>query len=102
MADIDPKIVPAAPSVTTGPIRGSRKIFVEKNGLRIAMRAVDLEPSSGEAPVTLYDTSGPYTDANVRIDIAQGLDGEAVVLALFDLGSEEIAASAHAVRAISG
>jgi len=39
---------------------------------------------------------------NARIDITQGLDGEPVVLALFDLGSEEIAASAHAVRAISG
>jgi hypothetical protein len=37
-----------------------------------------------------------------RIDITQGLDGEPVVLALFDLGDEEIAASAHAVRAISG
>ncbi len=39
---------------------------------------------------------------NARIEITQGLDGEPVVLALFDLGSEEIAASSHAVRAISG
>ena len=39
---------------------------------------------------------------HARIDITQGLDGEAVVLALFDLGEEEIAASAHAVRAIRG
>jgi hypothetical protein len=37
---------------------------------------------------------------NARIDITQGLDGEAVVLACFDLGEEEIAASAHAVKAI--
>ena len=55
--------------VTTGPIRGSRKIFV--NG--VAMRAVDLEPSSGEPPVILYDTSGPYTDPQARIDIMAGL-----------------------------
>jgi phosphomethylpyrimidine synthase len=55
--------------VTTGPIRGSRKIFV--NG--VAMRAVDLEPSSGEPPVVLYDTSGPYTDPQQRIDIMAGL-----------------------------
>jgi hypothetical protein len=34
-----------------------------------------------------------------RIDISQGLDGEPVVLACFDLGGEEIAASAHAVAA---
>src|SRR5258705_5349632 len=38
---------------------------------------------------------------NARIDITKGLDGEPVVLALFDLGDEEIAASAHAVHAIS-
>jgi hypothetical protein len=38
---------------------------------------------------------------HARIDITQGLDGEPVVLALFDLGDAEIAASAHAVRAIS-
>jgi hypothetical protein len=36
---------------------------------------------------------------NARIDISQGLEGEAVVLACFDLGAEEIAASAQAVRA---
>ncbi|HET7709262.1 MAG TPA: phosphomethylpyrimidine synthase ThiC [Sphingomicrobium sp.] len=60
--------------VTTAPIRGSRKIFVEgKGGIRIAMRQVDLEPSSGEPPVTLYDTSGPYTDPQARIDIMAGL-----------------------------
>src|SRR5829696_9218651 len=60
--------------VTTGPIRGSRKIYVEgRDGIRVAMRVVDLEPSSGEPPVTLYDTSGPYTDPQQRIDIMAGL-----------------------------
>ena len=60
--------------VTTGPIRGSRKIHVEgRDGVRVAMRAVDLEPSSHEAPVILYDTSGPYTDPSCRIDIMAGL-----------------------------
>src|SRR6186997_1664051 len=60
-------------NVTTGPIRGSRKIWVEKNGVRVALRQVELQPSSGEPPVTLYDTSGPYTDPNARIDIMAGL-----------------------------
>ena len=60
--------------VTTGPIRGSRKIHVEgRDGVRVAMRAVDLESSSGEPPVILYDTSGPYTDPQRRIDIMAGL-----------------------------
>ena len=38
---------------------------------------------------------------HARIDITQGLDGEAVVLAVFDLGEEEISASAHAVKVIT-
>ena len=36
---------------------------------------------------------------NAHIDISQGLDGEPVVLACFDLGDEQLAASAHAVAA---
>ena len=62
---------PPSPKVTTGPIRGSRKIHVGPLG--VAMRAIDLEPSSGEAPLNVYDTSGPYTDPSVQIDIAKGL-----------------------------
>ena len=38
---------------------------------------------------------------HARIDITPGLDGEAVVLAVFDLGEEEISASAHAVQIIT-
>ncbi|MET0248113.1 MAG: phosphomethylpyrimidine synthase ThiC, partial [Sphingobium sp.] len=57
--------------VTTGPIRGSRKIHVGPLG--VAMREIQLEPGSGEAPVRVYDTSGPYSDPNVRIDIMAGL-----------------------------
>jgi hypothetical protein len=37
-----------------------------------------------------------------RIDISQGLDGEPVVLACFDLGEQDIAASSHAVAATAG
>ncbi len=57
--------------VTTGPIRGSRKIHV--GPLKVAMRAVDLDPSCTEPPLNVYDTSGPYTDPAVRIDIHTGL-----------------------------
>ena len=39
---------------------------------------------------------------NARIDTTQGLDGEAVVLACFDLSDDEITASAHAVKATAG
>ena len=56
-------------NVTTGPIRGSRKTWAEgKGGIRVAMREIDLEPSSGEPPLRVYDTSGPYTDPAARIE----------------------------------
>ena len=38
------------PAVTTGPIRGSKKIHV--GPLKVAMREIYLEPSSGEPPAT--------------------------------------------------
>jgi phosphomethylpyrimidine synthase len=68
MADINS---PVEIGVTTGPIRGSRKIHV--GPFKVAMREIDLEPGSGEAPVRVYDTSGPYTDPEARIDIHAGL-----------------------------
>ena len=68
MADINSKL---EIGVTTGPIRGSRKVHV--GPLRVAMREITLEPGSGEAPVRVYDPSGPYTDPDARIDIAAGL-----------------------------
>jgi hypothetical protein len=37
---------------------------------------------------------------NAHVDISQGLDGEPVVLACFDLGEDQLAASAHAVNAV--
>ncbi len=57
--------------VTTGPIRGSKKVHV--GPLNVAMREIHLDPLSGEPPVRVYDTSGPYTDPNARIDIMAGL-----------------------------
>jgi len=68
MADINSKL---EIGVTTGPIRGSRKVHVGPLG--VAMREITLEPGSGEAPVRVYDTSGPYTDPNAAIDIQAGL-----------------------------
>ena len=71
MADINS---PVEIGVTTGPIRGSRKVYVGArtgSGIRVAMREIDLE--GGEPSVRVYDTSGPYTDPEARIDINAGL-----------------------------
>ncbi|WP_375422127.1 phosphomethylpyrimidine synthase ThiC [uncultured Sphingomonas sp.] len=61
----------AAIGVTTGAIRGSRKIHVGEH--RVAMREIMLDPSCSEPPLRVYDTSGPYTDPAAQIDIHAGL-----------------------------
>jgi phosphomethylpyrimidine synthase len=77
MADIDSPIerANAGPrteiGVTTGPIRGSKKVHIGPLG--VAMREIHLDPSSGEPPLRVYDTSGPYTDPRAQIDINTGL-----------------------------
>jgi len=61
--------------VTTGPISGSKKVHVAAHsgsGIRVAMREIHLE--GGEAPIRVYDTSGPYTDPEALIDIKTGLN----------------------------
>jgi phosphomethylpyrimidine synthase len=54
------------PSVTTGPIAGSTKVYVDG----VPFRRVHL--ADGEH-LNLYDTSGPYTDADAVIDLTRGL-----------------------------
>lgn len=63
------------------PLPNSRKIYVtgSRPDLRVPMREISQADTpdgfGGEKnpPVTVYDTSGPYTDPNVRIDIRAGL-----------------------------
>ncbi|NUP91045.1 MAG: phosphomethylpyrimidine synthase ThiC [Candidatus Sumerlaeia bacterium] len=72
----------AAELITRTPFPNSRKVYVQGTlhpGVRVPMREVALSPvrtARGEepnAPVTLYDTSGPYTDPEAEIDLRQGL-----------------------------
>ncbi|HEX2116066.1 MAG TPA: phosphomethylpyrimidine synthase ThiC, partial [Alphaproteobacteria bacterium] len=63
-------------TVSTGPLPASRKIYVSGKhhpDLRVPMREIDLAPSAKEPPVRVYDTSGPYTDPAITIDIRKGL-----------------------------
>ena len=63
----------------------SEKIYVEGklHPIKVAMRKIALTPTvkiiNGEkvttenAPVTVYDTSGVFTDPNVKVDINRGI-----------------------------
>ena len=54
-------------SVTTGPLPSSRKVYV--SDLRVPLREIALSKGS----FSVYDTSGPYSDAAANIDIYKGL-----------------------------
>ena len=69
MADIPARTELA---VTTGPIRGSRKIHV--GAARVAMREIDLEPIVGRAAAArLRHAPAPIPIPQARIDIMAGL-----------------------------
>ena len=70
----DPNI--ATPKVTTGALPSSRKIYARPDAapeLRVPVREIVLTEAAGEPPVPVYDTTGPYTDPDVTIDVEQGL-----------------------------
>jgi phosphomethylpyrimidine synthase len=68
--------------LSTQPFPASKKVYVEgsREDIRVAMREIELTPTqlqNGEteinAPVRVYDTSGPYTDPSIEIDVRKGL-----------------------------
>src|SRR5580692_6933606 len=66
----------STPKVTTGPIAGSRKAYASPASapeLRVPIREIVLSNESGEPPLPVYDTTGPYTDNDAAIDVEKGL-----------------------------
>src|SRR5260370_28865256 len=64
------------PAVTTGPLPSSRKIFVTPDqapDVRVPLREVILTQGPARPNLSVYDTSGPYTDPSVTIDVNAGL-----------------------------
>src|SRR3954465_14963323 len=51
------------------PLPCSRKIYV--GALRVPLR--EITQTGANPPIYVYDTSGPYTDPEARIDIRKGL-----------------------------
>lgn len=75
---------PGQQALSTDPFPASKKIYVKgaTHDIKVAMREITLSATqlhglNGKTeenpPVTVYDTSGPYTDANVKIDVKKGL-----------------------------
>src|SRR5262245_9109768 len=73
-------------AITCGPLPASRKIYVpgtQHPFLRVPMREIAQTPTQQHGtsgtrridnpPVTVYDTSGPYTDPAIRIDVREGI-----------------------------
>ena len=75
--------VPQGPSpITREPFPASRKVHVEGTlhpSVRVPMREISQHPTRTQQgmvenpPITVYDTSGPYTDPDVDIDVHVGL-----------------------------
>src|SRR5918997_1910700 len=64
-------------SVTTGPIEGSRKVYAAVPGrpdIKVPFREIALTDPK-EAPVRVYDPSGPYTETDSGVDLNKGLPG---------------------------
>ncbi|MDW3210718.1 MAG: phosphomethylpyrimidine synthase ThiC [Reichenbachiella sp.] len=77
--------IPSEEKITRDPFPASKKVYVkgEIHNIEVAMREIRLNdtvlkfnpsaPKECNPPVTVYDTSGPYTDPNVDIDVRKGL-----------------------------
>ncbi len=80
---VSEKIPSASSRITRDPLAASRKVYVEGSdpSIQVPMREIklsDTEQRPGQSagsnpPFQVYDTSGPYTDPNIAIDVRAGL-----------------------------
>lgn len=67
--------------ITREPYPNSKKIYVQGSqpDIRVAMREITQSPTDVNGkmipnpPITVYDTSGPFTDPDIDIDVRKGL-----------------------------
>ena len=67
---------PQTPPITTGPLPASNKVYTSPAGhedIKAPFRRITLSPEAEEPPLQVYDSSGPYTDPDVEIDVNRGL-----------------------------
>lgn len=69
-------------NITQGGFPSSKKVYVKGkiHNIEVAMREITLADTKDKDgniikndPVTVYDTSGPYTDENISVDVKKGL-----------------------------
>lgn len=75
--------IPSQDVLTRTPFPASKKIYVKGkiHDINVAMREISLEDTVDKFngtvvkndPITIYDTSGPYTDTNIKIDVKRGI-----------------------------
>ena len=73
--------LPSSEVANREPLPGSKKVYVSgPGGMRVPFREIALSPTKGmrgeselNPPFRVYDTSGPYTDPDVAIDLRAGL-----------------------------
>ncbi len=73
--------LPRAESITRTPFANSTKIYVpgKIHDIQVAMREISVDDEAIKGPggcgsvVTVYDTSGPYSDPALNIDVHKGL-----------------------------
>ena len=73
--------LPSTSSLDRSPLPGSHKVYVPgPGGMRVPFREIGLSPTRGlrgetelNPPFRVYDTSGPFTDPAVPIDLEAGL-----------------------------
>ncbi|MEA5403372.1 phosphomethylpyrimidine synthase ThiC [Arcicella sp. DC2W] len=73
---------PQTETISRAAFPASQKVYVQGqiHDIQVAMREISLSDTlvngkaiSKNAPVTVYDTSGPFTDPNIDIDVRKGL-----------------------------
>ena len=79
-----PNKIPRQEVISSTPFPASKKIYVKGkiHDLKVAMREIHLSDTVNKLtgkvqkndPVTVYDTSGPYTDQNKEFDVKKGIE----------------------------
>jgi len=73
--------LPKSSRITRTPFANSKKVYVKGkiHDIRVAMREISVDDAAIKGPgkkgavVTVYDTSGPYSDPQIEIDVRKGL-----------------------------